>query len=64
MQRGKTLKAEMLRFRRPVAEPLGLSPHRLPVEDVEVQMRKGESTTFPVSCLGAQLLRVQTPQEA
>ena len=62
--------AEMLRFRRPMAVSPGpfwgnySSPQRLPVEDVEVQMRKVESTTFLVSGPGAQVLGVQTPQEA
>lgn len=64
MQRGETPKAEMLRFRRPVAKPQGslygklLLPQRLAVEYVEVQMRKVESTTFLVSCPGAQFLDV------
>ena len=41
-----------------------LLSQRLPMEDVEMQTRKVESTTFLVSCPGAQVLRVQTPQEA
>lgn len=41
-----------------------LLPQRASVENVKVQMRKVESTTFLVYCPRAQVLSVQTPQEA